>query len=59
MSIDIKKLREDMKNDGYGAFYGGGFGGGIISSVEASLASESELLEKAQKQGIDLDKYKK
>jgi hypothetical protein len=27
MTIDIEKLREDLKQECYGAFFGGGFGG--------------------------------
>lgn len=58
MTIDIEKLREDMKEDSLGAFYGGGFGGALMESFDIDNASAEELVEMAQENGIDLRRYK-
>ena len=34
MKIDIEKLREDMKQECYGAYFGGGFGAALMDSEE-------------------------
>ena len=58
MTIDIDALREDMKNECYGAFFGGGFGGALIESFDIEDASPEELVQMAQRQGITLNKYR-
>lgn len=57
MIIDIEALRQDMKDDCYGAFFGGGFGGALIESFEIDEASPEELVDMAIKSGIDLSQY--
>ena len=57
MSIDIEKLRETLKQDCYGAFFGGGFGGALVESFDLKRASPEELVEIAERKGIDLSKY--
>ncbi len=57
MIIDVDKLREDMLNEDYGAFFVGGFGGALAESVEIERASDEELVDMALQQGIDLRKY--
>ena len=57
MIIDIDKLRQDILDDCYGAFFGGGFGGALIESFDVQKASPEELVEAAQRKGIDLRKY--
>ncbi len=57
MIIDIDKLREDLENDSYGAFYGGGFGGALIEAFDIESASQDELVEIALSKGIDLEEY--
>ena len=57
MIIDVDALREDMKQECYGAFFGGGFGGAMSSSFEIESASEDELIDLALRQGVDLEKY--
>ena len=57
MNIDIEELREDMKQECYGAFFGGGFGGALIESFDIDDASPEELVRMAQDQGIDLSRY--
>ncbi len=57
MIIDIEELREDLKNDSYGAFFGGGFGGALMESFSIDNASPEELIEIAQRKHIDLSQY--
>ncbi len=58
MKIDIEKLREDMKQDCYGAYFGGGFGGALMESFDVEKASPEKLVEMAKnKRGIDLGNY--
>lgn len=57
MLIDIDELREDMKQDCYGAFFGGGFGGALMESFDVENASPEKLVAMARRQGIDLSKY--
>ena len=57
ITIDIEKLREDMKNDRLGAFYGGGFGGALSESLDIEDAFPKKLIEKALEDGIELKKY--
>ena len=55
---DYKRLRKDLENE-YGAqgiAFSGGFG--FMQMMEASTASEKELLEMAKDEGLDLEKYK-
>ena len=57
MIIDVDKLRDDMLQEDLGAFFGGGFGGALVEAVDIERASDEELVEMAQRQGIDLSKY--
>ncbi len=57
MIIDVDALRNDLTNDGYGAFFGGGFGGALIEAADISQASEEEVVRIALEKGIDLGKY--
>ena len=57
MTIDIEKLREDLKQECYGAFFVGGFGGALMESFDLDRASSEELVEIAGKKGVDLKKY--
>lgn len=58
MTIDIEKLREDLKEECLGAFYGGGFGGALMESFDIEDASPEELVDMARENGIDLRRYK-
>ena len=58
MNIDIERLRKDLKNDCYGAFFGGGFGGAMMESFDIDKASPEELIEKAKSKGMNLNKYR-
>ena len=57
MTIDIEKLREDLKQEYYGAFFGGGCGGALIESFDVEKAPPEKLIKTAQENGIDLRKY--
>ena len=57
MIIDIDKLRKDMLDNCYGAFFVGDFGGALAESVDIEKATYEELVEMAMRQGIDLSKY--
>ncbi len=56
-SIDVGELRKDMENEALSAFFGGGFGGALVESFDVDRATPEELVEMAQRQGIDLRRY--
>jgi len=56
-NLDIERLKRDMLNDCYGAFYGGGFGGAMYSSFEIERAEGQELVNMAEKMGYNLMPY--
>ena len=58
IAIDIDTLREDLKQECYGAFFDGGFGGALIESFDIERTSPEKLVEIAEKRGVDLKKYK-
>ena len=55
--IDYKKLREDLKQELYGAAFCGGFGGAMAESWEVDKASNEELVRIAKRNGIDPNDY--
>ena len=57
MIIDIHKLRKDMLDNCYGAFFVGGLGGALAESADIEKSTDEELIEMAKKQGIDLKRY--
>lgn len=56
MTIDIDRLREELKQECYGAYFGGGFGGALIESLDIERASPEELIKIAQEKGYDFSK---
>ena len=54
---DIEQLSEDLKQEALGAFFGGGFGGALIEASDIDRASDQELVDMAERWGIDLSKY--
>ncbi len=52
MIIDIDKLRKDMLDNCYALFFSA-----LAETPDIERASDEELIEMAQKQGIDLRKY--
>ena len=57
ITIDIDKLRDDMRNESYSAYFGGDFGGALIEAFDVERASDEKLVEMAIQQGINLKKY--
>ncbi len=57
MDIDFDRLRSDLADDSYGAFYGGGFGGALMEAFDIESASEDELIQLAEDKGLDLEDY--
>ena len=56
-NIDIDRLQRDLEMNSMGAFFGGGFGGALVEASDIKHVSESELIEIAKRQGIDLEDY--
>ena len=54
---DIERLRSDLINDSYGAFFGGVFGGAMIEASDIENASPEELIRIAKNKGVNLRKY--
>lgn len=57
ITIDVDELRKDMREDSMGAFFGGGFGGALMEVGDIDRASDKELVEMAQRKGINLRDY--
>lgn len=58
-SIDVKKLRRDMLNQAFGAYFGGGICPAIIDAANVERASDDEVIRIAKRMGIDLRRYVK
>lgn len=57
ITIDIDRLRNDLRSESLGAFFGGGFGGALFEAADVDRASPQKLFEMALKKGIDLRRY--
>ena len=57
VTIDIERLREDLRSEDLGAYWGGGFGGALIEAFDIDHATPEELVQIAQDRGIDLRRY--
>lgn len=57
VTIDIKRLREDLRSEDLGAYFGGGFGGALMETFDLDSATPEELLQIAQDNGVDLRRY--
>ena len=57
ITIDVDRLRDDMRDECLGAYFGGGFGAALIESFDVDRATPEKLVEMAQNQEIDLRKY--
>lgn len=57
ITIDVDRLRDDMRDECLGAYFGGGFGAALIESFDVDRATPEKLVEMAQGQGIDLRRY--
>lgn len=58
ITIDIDQLRNDLREDCLGAYFGGGFGAAFIESFDVDRATTEQLVEMAQRQGINLCIYR-
>ena len=58
-NYDYKRLRRDLENEyaAQSATFSGGFG--FCQMIDASKASDEELLKMAKREGLNLNKYKK
>ncbi|MBP5495452.1 MAG: hypothetical protein J6X97_10170 [Lachnospiraceae bacterium] len=58
-NYDYKRLRRDLENEyaAQSATFSGGFG--FCQMMDASSASDKELLKMAKREGLNLNKYKK
>ncbi len=56
MELDINRLRKDLM-DKYGTAMFSGFPAAVMDLSRIERMSDQEVLETAQKQGIDLSKY--
>ena len=57
MTIDIEKLREDLEEECYAAYFAGGFGAALAEASDFEDASPEELVEAARENGFDLNEY--
>ena len=57
--IDTEALRNDLMDEGLGAYFGGGFGGGLMEALEVEDLGEKELIQSAHRQGVDLTQYER
>ena len=57
ITIDIDRLRDDLRNESYGAYFGGGYGGALMQAIDVERASDEKLVEIAVRAGLDLKKY--
>ena len=58
MTINIEKLKNDLKNELLGAYYGAGFGGALIESFNLDNMSPEEIVNLALRYGFNLENYK-
>ena len=56
MELDIDRLRKDLM-DKYGTAMFSGFPAAVMELSRIERMSDREILETAEKQGIDLNKY--
>ena len=57
ITINVDKLRKDLTNESYGAFFVGGFGGALIEASDIERMSDEKLVEFAVRKGVNIRKY--
>ncbi len=57
MKVDIERIRKDLLDNSYAAFFIGGYGGAIVEAHDIENMSPDELIDLAVEQGVDLNKY--
>lgn len=58
ITIDVDRLRADMKSECLGAYFGGGFGAALVEASDISSASPEKLVNMALNSGVDIMKYR-
>ncbi len=57
VTIDIERLREDLRSEDLGAYFGGVFGGALMEAFDIESATPKELVQIAQDKGVNLRRY--
>ena len=57
VTIDIDRLRNDLRDENLGAYIGGNFGAALMESFDVDCATPDELVQIAQDRGVDLQRY--
>lgn len=57
MTIDIDRLRRDLREECLGAFFGGGFGGAALEEADVDRMSPDRIVAMAQRYGLSLEDY--
>ena len=57
ITIDIDRLRDDIREEFLGACFGGDFGAALTESFDLDVVTDEEIVEMAQSMGIDLRRY--
>jgi hypothetical protein len=57
ITIDVDQLRNDMRDECMGAAFGGGFGGALVEAMDIDRATDEQVVEMAQRKGIDIKNY--
>ena len=48
ITIDVERLKDDMREECLGAYFGGGFGGALVESFDVDRSTPKELVEREQ-----------
>lgn len=56
-TIDVERLKEDLRSEDLGACFGAGFGGVLMEEFDINNAIPEELVQLAQERGVDLRRY--
>ncbi len=57
MTIDITRLRRDLREECMGAFFGGGFGGAALEAEDVDRMPSDRVVAMAQRYGLRLEDY--
>ncbi len=57
ITIDIDRLRSDIREECMGAAFGGGFCGALVESFDIEKVPDERLIEIALQKGIDISLY--
>lgn len=57
VEIDINKLKQDLKDYYESAYFTLGYGAALMDSFDLDNLSDEEIINKAVKNGVDLEQY--